>query len=207
MARGKKKEELSLEEKLEQALVPVEEQPYEVPGNWCWVKAGNMVDLHRGVSYKKNESHSVKGENDCLVMRGGNIREGYIDIDAENIYVDKSLIKSEQYLQEKDIVIVSSTGSKKVIGRAGISFADYSDASFGAFLTLVRPKEMVCKRYVDYYFQSQIYRERMRSLSSGVNINNIRAEYITNSPMPCHLLKNNNVLLSKLIVYLLNWMK
>lgn len=36
MARGKKKEKLSLEGKLEQALVPVEEQPYEVPGNWCW---------------------------------------------------------------------------------------------------------------------------------------------------------------------------
>lgn len=36
MARGKKKEELTLEEKLERALVPVDEQPYEVPGNWCW---------------------------------------------------------------------------------------------------------------------------------------------------------------------------
>ena len=23
---------------LEEALVPVEEQPYKVPGNWCWVK-------------------------------------------------------------------------------------------------------------------------------------------------------------------------
>ena len=184
MARGKKKEELSLEEKLEQALVPMEDQPYEVPENWCWVTVGNMVDLHRGVSYKKNEGHSVKRENDCLVMRGGNILEGAIDIDAENIYVDKSLIKPEQYLQENDIVIVSSTGSKKVIGRAGISFADYSDVSFGAFLTLVRPKGQVCKRYVDYYFQSQIYRERMRSLASGVNINNIRTEYITHSPIP-----------------------
>lgn len=33
MARGRKKEELTLEEKLERALVPVEEQPYEVPEN------------------------------------------------------------------------------------------------------------------------------------------------------------------------------
>ncbi|MCI9082492.1 MAG: hypothetical protein HFI70_09355 [Lachnospiraceae bacterium] len=184
MARAKKKEKLTLEEKLERALVPAKEQPYEVPGNWCWVTAGNLVDLYRGVSYKKHAGHSVKCENDCLVMRGGNILEGAIDIDAENIYVDKSLIKPEQYLQENDIVIVASTGSKKVIGRAGISFVSYSDVSFGAFLTLVRPKEQVCKRYVDYYFQSQIYRERIRSLASGVNINNIRAEYITNSPVP-----------------------
>ena len=38
MARGKKKESaLTPEEKLAQALVPVEEQPYKVPKNWCWV--------------------------------------------------------------------------------------------------------------------------------------------------------------------------
>lgn len=184
MAKAKKKETLSLEEKLEQALVPADEQPYEVPENWCWVTVGNIVDLHRGVSYKKNEGHSVKEENDCLVMRGGNILEGAIDVEADNIYVDKSLIKTEQYVRENDIIIVSSTGSTKVIGRAGISYADYDDVSFGAFLTLVRPKEQINKRYVDYYFQSQIYRERIRSLASGVNINNIRTEYITNSPIP-----------------------
>lgn len=184
MAKTKKKEALSLEEKLEQALVPVDEQPYEVPENWCWVTVGNMVDLHRGVSYKKNEAHSVKKENDCLVMRGGNILEGAIDVNADNIYVDKSLVKPEQYVKENDVIIVSSTGSTKVIGRAGISHEDYEDVSFGTFLTLVRPKEQTCKRYVDYYFHSQIYRERIRSLASGVNINNIRSEHITNAPMP-----------------------
>lgn len=38
MSRGKKIEKtLSLEEKLAQTLVPVEEQPYPLPENWCWV--------------------------------------------------------------------------------------------------------------------------------------------------------------------------
>lgn len=31
-----KKKELTLEEKLEQALIPKEEQPYDIPKNWCW---------------------------------------------------------------------------------------------------------------------------------------------------------------------------
>ena len=40
MARGKKKESaLTPEEKLAQALVPEDEQPYNVPENWCWVYA------------------------------------------------------------------------------------------------------------------------------------------------------------------------
>lgn len=47
MARGKKAEAaLTLEEKLGQALVPVEEQPYEVPGNWCWVKMGELYQIN-----------------------------------------------------------------------------------------------------------------------------------------------------------------
>ena len=36
MAKGKKKEVLTLEERLQEALVPESEQPYQVPGNWCW---------------------------------------------------------------------------------------------------------------------------------------------------------------------------
>ena len=38
MAGSKKaSKELKLEEKLKRALVPAEEQPYEVPGNWRWI--------------------------------------------------------------------------------------------------------------------------------------------------------------------------
>lgn len=36
----KKKTALTIEERLQQALVPAEEQPYEVPKNWVWVRLG-----------------------------------------------------------------------------------------------------------------------------------------------------------------------
>ncbi len=52
MASRKKKEELSLEEKLEQALVPVEEWPYEVPGNWCWI---HLLDTFDNVTDSKKK--------------------------------------------------------------------------------------------------------------------------------------------------------
>ena len=49
MARGKKAAKaLTLEEKLEQALVPEEEQPYVIPENWCWVKFGYCIELISG---------------------------------------------------------------------------------------------------------------------------------------------------------------
>lgn len=184
MAKKTKDSNLSLEERLEQALIPNWDEPYKLPENWCWTRIGTVTKLYRGVSYKKHEGHSEKGEDDCLVMRGGNILEGEIDVNADNIYVSKELISDEQYVKKYDVVIVSSTGSTKVIGRAGISFADYDDVAFGAFLTLVRPVETLYKSYVSYYFQGDMYRNRMRQLASGVNINNIRNEYITDTPFP-----------------------
>lgn len=184
MAKIKKKE-LTLEEKLEQALVPEDEWPYEVPDNWCWTKIGIVSKLYRGVSYKKCDAKNIKGDNDCLIMRGGNIKEGQIDLFAEdNVYINKSMVSKNQLVKKDDIIIVSSTGSTKVIGRAGISDADYLDVSFGAFLTLVRPIDAVCKRFVALYFQSDNYRNRIRKLASGVNINNIKHEYITETSIP-----------------------
>ena len=43
MAKGKKKEVLTLEERLQEALVPESEQPYQVPGNWCWTRMQNIA--------------------------------------------------------------------------------------------------------------------------------------------------------------------
>ena len=49
MARGKKKESaLTPEEKLAQALVPVEEQPYKVPENWCWTLLNSISNIRTG---------------------------------------------------------------------------------------------------------------------------------------------------------------
>ena len=53
MARTvKKKKELTLEEKLAEALVPLEEQPYLVPENWCWVKWGDTGEFVAGSGFK-----------------------------------------------------------------------------------------------------------------------------------------------------------
>ena len=51
MAKDKKAaKELTMEEKLAQALVPVEEQPYKIPENWCWTTVGNIAKIIMGQS-------------------------------------------------------------------------------------------------------------------------------------------------------------
>lgn len=57
MAKTKKKADLTLEERLEQALVPKAEQPYPVPENWFWTKLPNLVSVKTG---KKDANYSTE---------------------------------------------------------------------------------------------------------------------------------------------------
>ena len=60
MARGKKKETLTPEERLQAALVPESEQPYKVPGNWRWTFLKPISKIRTG---KKDANYgSVDGE-------------------------------------------------------------------------------------------------------------------------------------------------
>ncbi|MFC4076166.1 restriction endonuclease subunit S [Salinithrix halophila] len=54
----KKKQAKSLEELVEEALVPEEEQPYKVPENWVWVRLGSLSLVTGGGTPKsKNEEY------------------------------------------------------------------------------------------------------------------------------------------------------
>ena len=73
MARGKKAAQgLTPEEKLAQALVPVEEQPYPIPENWCWayldkiycVNPKNDVEEDADAAFIPMEKISAGMQND-----------------------------------------------------------------------------------------------------------------------------------------------
>lgn len=60
MAKAKKKENLTPEERLQAALVPDWEQPYKVPENWCWTYLKPISKIRTG---KKDANYgSVDGE-------------------------------------------------------------------------------------------------------------------------------------------------
>ena len=55
---GKKAKQLTLEEKLQNALVPKEEQPYKIPDNWCWTYIHNIAIVVTGKTpSKKNKEY------------------------------------------------------------------------------------------------------------------------------------------------------
>lgn len=54
----KKQIELTIEEKLQNALIPKEEQPYKIPSNWCWTYIHNIAIVVTGKTpSKKNKEY------------------------------------------------------------------------------------------------------------------------------------------------------
>ncbi|MEC0694178.1 restriction endonuclease subunit S [Bacillus atrophaeus] len=178
------KKKKTIDELLEEALVPEAEQPYEIPDNWIWSNAGAVSKVLRGVSYKKHQVEDQKNDNNLLVLRGGNIQDGTILNQGDNVYVSNELVKEEQRLQKNDVVIVSSTGSSKVIGKAASVINEFVGESFGAFLTTIRPSKKIDSSYFGLYYQTTNYRNVISSLAKGSNINNIKKEHLDSLSFP-----------------------
>lgn len=80
MARGKKKESaLTPEEKLAQALLPVEEQPYTVPKNWCWVWLPVTFENHTDSKKKVQQKTYLEDGRVSVVDQGQELVGGYTD--------------------------------------------------------------------------------------------------------------------------------
>ena len=188
-----KKVEISLEEKLEKALVPAEEQAYKIPNNWVWTRLGAIINIFRGLSYTKND----EVEDGFLVLRGNNLTDNGL-IFLENIYVDEKVAKKGVEVKKDDIVLVASTGSSKVIGRACVMEEDYEKTTIGAFLILCRPKEIIAKNWVHYIFKTLRYRLYISEQAKGTNIKNIKNEYLENFSFPLPPLNEQKRIVEKL---------
>ena len=138
-------------------------------------KLGEYIEQIRGVSYKPDDLHQSLNKDSVILLRANNIQDGILNFD-DVVYVDKSKVKSIQYLQKGDILVCASSGSKDLVGKASY-VKENMNVTFGAFCKIVRPK-ISTPKYIAHYFQSSIYRKAISNLSSGANINNIRNEHI-----------------------------
>lgn len=185
---SKKIKDHTLEELLEEALVHEDEQPYKIPENWLWVKNKTISTCIRGLSYKKSDVKLNEADT-LLVLRGGNIQEDELVDQSDNVYVSSSLVSEVKLLRENDIVLVSSTGSSKVIGKAASVSKDFVNQTFGAFLTTIRPSDFIESAFLGMYFKSNYYRNTISLLAKGSNINNIKNEHLENLFIPIPPLK------------------
>lgn len=156
-------------------------EEYNLPDDWEWAKIGDFAKLIRGVSYKKDDASKDSKNGYLPILRANNINNNLIFDDL--VYVPSEKIKKEQIIHSGDILISMSSGSKHLVGKTAQACEDYQ-GSFGAFCGLIRINGEVNKKFVNFFFKSQNYRRIISHLSKGININNLRREYIESMPIP-----------------------
>ena len=154
--------------------------PFEIPDSWVWTRLGKLITIISGVSYDKKDV-SNKG---IRILRGGNVNELKISIFLDDVFLPEKYYDADKQVRKNDVVIVASTGSKAVIGKAGFVDNDIFNTQIGAFLRIVRPIFDVIAPYLKMIFATKYYREHIRTQSQGTNINNVKAEYITDLRIP-----------------------
>ena len=154
--------------------------PFEIPDSWVWTGLGKLITIISGVSYDKKDV-SNKG---IRILRGGNVNELKTSIFPDDVFLPEKYYDADKQVRKNDVVIVASTGSKAVIGKAGFVDNDIFNTQIGAFLRIVRPLFDVIAPYLKLIFATEYYREHIRMQSQGTNINNVKAEYITDLRIP-----------------------
>ena len=134
MAKNKNVE-ISLEEKLKQALVPVDEQPYTIPSNWVWV----------GLKYisKKIFAGGDKPENFSKMKTDKNIFPIFSNgIDKDGLY---------GYTDEAKVLEKALT----ISARGTIGFTKIREANFTPIIRLIVIilKDRILYEFLDYYFK------------------------------------------------------
>ena len=148
--------------------------PFEIPDSWVWTRFSTLIQIISGVSYDKKDV-ATKG---IRILRGGNINDLKVSLFSDDVFLPETYYDPDKQIQIDDVLIVASTGSKEVIGKAGYVIEPLVNTQIGAFLRIVRPILKWYAPYVKLIFATEYYREHIRHLSGGTNINNIKADYI-----------------------------
>lgn len=160
----KKKENLSLEEKLQKAVIPKDEEPYIIPDNWIWTKLSEIVDVKGGKRIPKGQEFS-KTKTKNIYLRVTDFKNRGIYLENLKYISDEVAEKIKNYrITSKDIYL-SIAGT---IGKVGIIPKEVENS----FLTenackLVNISNMEQKYLLNLLETSLIKKEIKNSITSS----------------------------------------
>ena len=148
----------------------------KLPQGWYSVTANDVCSIIGGVSYNKADIQ----DTGIRVLRGGNIQNGKVIDCFDDVFISLSYQNNDNQVQHGDIIVVASTGSQTLIGKTGFADRDIPKTQIGAFLRIVRPKLKTLSPYIRLIFQTDAYKDYIRNVAKGSNINNVKNAHLQN---------------------------
>jgi type I restriction enzyme S subunit len=158
-----------------------DERPFEGPQGWRWTTLGVVAEVIRGVTYSKADASDANGDDRVALLRAHNIQSGIKLIDL--VYIRRSLVRPEQFLQPNDVLFCIASGSPRLVGKSA-RIADRLDATFGAFTAVARPFQSLQSRFVSLFSDSPSGRDILIGFGRGIGINNLKTSDLACLPLP-----------------------
>lgn len=163
----KKKKELTLEEKLAEALVPVEKQPYKVPENWCWVYHNSILDISGGSQPAKSYFISECKEGYIQLYQTRDYGEHPVPVFIPEKYATKTT-------DEGDILLARYGGSLGKVFRAHKGAYNVALAKIIKLFPSILNDEYLYQYYLSHFYQEFCIKAASgRSAQSGFNRNDM----------------------------------
>ena len=173
MAKAKKKEALTPEERLQAALVPESEQPYKVPENWCWVTIDSINQ------YQSSSLDPSKFSDDFFELYSVPSSAN----DYPEIAMGSEIGSTKQIVEKGDVLLCKINPRINRVWKVS-QYTENSLLSSSEWIIIRNHK--IHSDYLMYCFQSPYFREYMLSNVSGVGGSLMRAQpkYVKTYPLP-----------------------
>lgn len=190
----KKQIELTIEEKLQNALVPKEEQPYKIPNNWCWVRLDFLLkEICNGTTIKQNKEGKT-----ARVTRIESLQNNTIDFNRIGNIVNESLIKDKDWYIEGDI-IVSHINSIEHVGKSAVITRDMLPLVHGMNLLRLRLNNICNSQFFQLYTRTTDYKKSIvNRVNRAVNQVSINQKQLCSLEIPITNLKEQQRIVNRI---------
>ena len=154
------------------------EQPFEIPEGWKWVRLGEICE---GFMYGTSAKSLPSGK--CPVLRMGNIQNGKID--WEKLVYTNNDEEIEKYLLKQYDLLFNRTNSREMVGKTAI-FESTQKTIYAGYLVKFRPINSN-PYFVNIVLNSKTHREWCNEVKTdALGQSNINAEKLKNfvAPLP-----------------------
>ncbi len=157
MAKKTKDSNLSIEERLEQALIPNWDEPYKLPPNWCWVKLSTVCSLENGEKYTEKDLVYL----DAKTLRGV----------TEPQTRDSGIVVNK----DQKVILVDGENSGEVFV---VPYRGYMGSTFKILNIVTNADEM----YIRYFIDQN--REKLRNSKVGSAIPHLNKDLFFDLKLP-----------------------
>lgn len=169
---------------LEKALVPLEEQPYEVPENWCWIKLGVISSIiSKGTTPKGGKSAYVDEGIDFLRVKNINDDGTICHDDMMHVTEETHTGFLKRSILEENDILVSIAGT---LGKTAIVKNDDLPLNTNQAVAFVRLKDNgeVSREYIRYAIDTPVIQNMLLSKTKVTAIPNLTLEIISECLIP-----------------------